>query len=144
MHCWLCCDDFGATPLRGRNFAEAGGLSSPFVQFLLNITTSGQFCNSLIYGKSMLMNVKSLVCISKILIFVLIFASSFRWRLGRETPESRAEKMCREGLGASPRDWQALPFFSDSSPLKSLALIHVQQKVYTSFRYYAHHLLCDA
>lgn len=87
---------------------------SEIAQFLLNITPKDEICNSLVYGKSMLKDVKSLVCISRILIFHLIFASSFRWRPGRETPESRAEKMCREGLGASPKVWQAPLFFSDS------------------------------
>lgn len=91
-------------------------------QFLLNITQKVEFCNCLVCGKSLLKDVKSLLCISLILIFLLIFASSFRWRCGRETPTSRADKMCREGTGASPRVWQAPPFFSDSSPLKRLAL----------------------
>lgn len=78
-------------------------------QFLLNITPKNELCNYLVYGKSLLKDVKLLLCISQILIFLLTFASSFRWRPGRETPESRADKMCREGLGASPRDWQAPP-----------------------------------
>ena len=98
MHWWLCCADFGATPLRGRNFAEAGDLSGQFVRFLLNIITKGEFCKYLVYGKSLLKDVKWLLCISRILIFLLTFATSFRWRCGRETPTSRADKMCPWGI----------------------------------------------
>lgn len=36
---------------------------------------------------------------------------------------SRAVSMCREGLGASPRDWQAPLFFPRHSILKRLVLI---------------------
>lgn len=52
--------------------------------------------------------------------------------------------MCREGLGASPRVWQAPLLFPQHLTLQRLVLIHVQQQVYPPFHYYAHHLLRGA
>lgn len=52
-----------------------------FAPFLLNITFHGRFCNLLVYGKTLLANVKYLVNIPPILIFLRTFALPFEMEM---------------------------------------------------------------
>lgn len=56
-------------------------LPTCFDPILLNITFHGRFCNLLVYGKTLLANVKYLVNIPPILIFLRTFALPFEMEM---------------------------------------------------------------